>query len=80
MVGGTLSHSLPVPRTKAASVLPMPVANCPKRPGGAGVAVGAEQNLAGPHVAFLRQGLVADALVAGLGRVAVGIGHASARF
>ena len=32
MVGGTLTHSLPVPMTKPASVLPMPVANSPKAP------------------------------------------------
>ena len=48
----------------------------PERPGGAGVRVGAQQNLAGPHMAFLRQRLVAHALVVGLGRVAVGVGHA----
>src|SRR2546423_1251374 len=32
MVSGTLSQSLPVPRTKPASVLPMPVANSPNAP------------------------------------------------
>src|SRR3954469_15827629 len=32
MVGGTLSQVLPVPRVKAASVLPMPEANWPKAP------------------------------------------------
>ena len=32
IVGGTLSHSLPVPMTKPASVLPMPVANSPNAP------------------------------------------------
>ena len=36
-----------------------------ERAGGAGVAVGAEQDLAGPGVAFFGQGDVADALVLG---------------
>ena len=32
IVGGTLSHVLPVPMTNPASVLPTPVANWPKAP------------------------------------------------
>src|SRR5436305_6405421 len=32
MVGGTFTHSLPVPMMKPASVLPMPVANSPNAP------------------------------------------------
>ena len=32
MVGGTFTRSFPVPSTKAASVLPMPVANSLKAP------------------------------------------------
>ena len=32
MVGGTLSQVFPVPMVNAASVLPTPVANCPKAP------------------------------------------------
>ena len=32
MVAGTFTSNFPVPRTKPASVLPMPVANCPNAP------------------------------------------------
>src|SRR2546430_17703750 len=51
IVGGTFSQVLPVPRTKAASVLPTPVANCPNAPavqGGLSVASRISPGRAGP--------------------------------
>jgi len=56
-----------VPKVKAASVLPTPVGELPKRAGGAGVRIRAEQISPGPNVPFLGQRLVTDAFVIGLG-------------
>ena len=62
MVGGTSTlRATPRVHTEAISVAPMPKEKAPEGAVAGGVAVGADDHVARPHVAVLRQDLVADA-------------------